>query len=473
MKNKLKIGLIPAHRNLMDEDYAVSFRNQIVSNIIKELQNIELVVPDHNLTKNGLVRDEEDATKTKMLFYDSKVDAIIVSAITYGDEKSIFTIIEEFKVPVFIFAIEDPEIPDGVYFKSAAVCGLIPISYGLHRRNIKFTFGGIFKPNDKKLINEIKSFIKVTSAINRLVGAKIGMIGSRPNDFEVCAINEGLMIERYKQRIIHFNLLDINYEMEKIPDDNKKVEDIINQIFSKVRTSYSSNDLIKLAKFELLIRKYIAEYDIDCLTVQCWTAIQEYIGLTPCLTASRLTDMGYPIACEGDVHGALTMLMQRELTLNTKAPLFLDILMLHPKEENVFLAWHCGNAPLSTKNTDQIAKLMSHCPFGDFNKQKGAATIEFRIKPGIITVNRITEHKGDFKLLTIKGKMIERNDNIRGAWSWIEVENRDELFKLIINEGFTHHVSIIHEDLAKETLELSKYLNFKLIGLKFKKDLYE
>ena len=38
------------------------------------------------------------------------------------------------------------------------------------------------------------------------------------------------------------------------------------------------------------------------------------------------------------------------------------------------------------------------------------------------------------------------------SWSWIEVENRDELFKLIINEGFTP-VSYTHLDVYKRQIE--------------------
>lgn len=463
---KIKLGLIPAHRDLMEEDYAINARNIFLKEIKKD-NSIEVICPDPGLTKGGLVRNEEDAGKVINLFEKEKLDAIIICAVTYGDEKSVFTIIENFPdLPVLIYAIKEDEIPANEYFKSAASCGLIPISYGLHRRKVKFTFGGIIKPEEKELHESLQFFIKITNTLNKFKGARIGMIGPRPNDFEICAINEGILLEKYRQRIIYLNLLDLKEDISKIPDENIRVREIIEDLLTGTETDYSKQDLKKLAKLEIVMKNYAKEYNLNAFTVQCWTSMQRNIGITPCITAGRITNQGLPVACEGDVYGAITMLLQQELVFSEEIPLFLDILMQHPEDKELFLAWHCGNASIACKTGNQVAKIMPHCPFGSvFDKKKGAATIEFMIKPGKVTINRVVEHGGNFKLLNVVGEMVKKENDIRGAWSWIKVRDREEMYKTIINEGFTHHVSIIHRDLTELFREVSRYLEFEFVNV--------
>lgn len=462
---KLKIGFIPAHRNLMDEKYAIKTKETILKNL-KKNSEIDISVPDMQLTEGGLVRSEKDSEKVVELFKKEKIDALLIIAITYGDEKSIFSIVEEFcDIPVILFAIKDPEIPNNEYFKSAASCGAIPMSFGLHRRKIKFIFGGIVDVEDKKFSDNIASFIKVSKAVKKFRKARIGMIGQRQDSFEVCAVNEGLMIEKYKQRIIPLNLIDLQNDIEKIKDNDNDVTRIIDDIVSKSECSFKREDLSKIAKLELIMLNYAKDYGLDAFTFQCWTAAQEHLGITPCLINGRITNLGYPVSCEGDVYGALSMLLQRELAAKEqKNPLLLDLLMPHPKEENLFLVWHCGNASILTKNDDQVAKISSHCPFGDiFGLEKGVATLEFMFKSGIITINRLVEHSGVFKLLSVVGNMVKRPDRIRGAWSWVEVKDRNKMYDIIFREGFTHHISVIQEDISSHLEDLCKFLDFELI----------
>jgi len=462
--DKLKVGFIPAHRDLMDEDYAKSVRNILVEKFIK-INDIDLIVPDELLTLNGLVRCEGDALKTADLFAEKEIDAIVIGAVTYGDEKSVFSIVEKnCDIPVFLFAVKDPEIPNNEYFKSAASCGAMPISFGMHRRGIKFTFGGIVDSYDSGFDKKLELFIRVANAVKRFKFAKIGIIGSRPNDFEICAFNEVDMIQKFKQKMVYIDLLDIEHKMKEIGDNDKEVMKIVEEILSKAECTFDKSFLVKNAKLEILMLKYAKEYNLSAFTIKCWTTIQEYIGLTPCLTNGRITFSGYPVACEGDVQGAQSMLIQYGLALEKKVPLFLDVLMQHPIENNLFLAWHCGNASVANINKKQIAKLMPHCPFADsYGSEKGASTIEFMLKPGIVTVNRLVEHNGIFKLLNFTGEMVERNDNLRGAWSWVKVKNREKVYDTIFNEGFTHHVSIIHEDISEYAKEFCKYLDIKFI----------
>ncbi len=67
---KIKVGFIPAHRNLMDEDYAIKAKDFFYGKLSNNLF-IELYCPDSNLIKNGLVKSFEDSQKVIKLFFIS------------------------------------------------------------------------------------------------------------------------------------------------------------------------------------------------------------------------------------------------------------------------------------------------------------------------------------------------------------------------------------------------------------------
>ena len=109
---KIKIGFIPAHRDLMDEEYAVAAKKLFEDSFMLD-RNVEAICPNDSLTRGGLGRNLEDAKKVADLFYEQKIDCIVLGAITFGDERSALTIVEKFfGLPVFVFAVAEPDIPE-------------------------------------------------------------------------------------------------------------------------------------------------------------------------------------------------------------------------------------------------------------------------------------------------------------------------------------------------------------------------
>ncbi len=185
---------------------------------------------------------------------------------------------------------------------------------------------------------------------------------------------------------------------------------------------------------------------------------RKYYGISSCYALGRLTDAGLLTACEVDIYGALTMLVQHSASLKTTRPHFIDWTIQHQEKKNVFLSWHCGNAPPSLVCKGCSINVMSHSilskPLG---KENTVGTAEFPLKPGVVTLNRLTERDGRFKMLITAGRIIQPNQALRGSWSWVQVENLDKLYRTLVKEGFTHHASLIHGDYTtavKEACEL-------------------
>lgn len=462
---RVKIGFVPAHREFFDEDWAVKMRKRCI-NVFSAIEKLGLVAPNDEITKRGLVRNEEDAEKTIQLFRENDVDGIIIGTMTFGDEISVLKIASAFADrPILLFGTkEGPFTPDGNRL-SDSFCGTLSISSGLHRRKIPFIFAGILFPEEKEFKEAILNFMRVCAIVRGFIRAKIGQVGPRPGPFETCAINEPALIERFKQIVVPISLVEIFQSANNLSDDEPEVQKIIREVETQADVSNVKRDiLLKLAKLECALKRFAVENKIAAMAVQCWTAMQNIYGVSPCLTMGRLTDKGIMAACEVDIYGALTMLIQYLASLKTTSPHFIDWTIQHQEKDNLFLAWHCGNAPpsLACEGCPRIVR--EHSILKKTVKLENSyGTIEFQLKPGTVTISRLVEYDGEFKMLITKGEIKQSSDNLRGSWSWVEVPNLKILYKTLVEEGFIHHASMIHGDYTRAIADACRFLGIKVI----------
>ncbi|MGM0366543.1 MAG: L-fucose/L-arabinose isomerase family protein [Actinomycetota bacterium] len=462
----LKIGFVPSHRSPFDRDWAADMRKRTIKAINERIEGIEIVYPDESLTDGGLITFQEDAYKAVRLFKEKDIKGLIIGTMTFGEELPNLTIAEAFdNIPILLFGTkEGPFTADGNR-RSDSFCGTISTAAGLSRRKIKFHFAGIYFPEEEGFIQAVTEFSKAVLTYNDFLGARIGMIGPRPAPFETCAINEISLISKFRHRIIPFNLLKVNADLGKITD--KQIEGTVGEIRKNYDCTLVEGESIStMAKLEYLLREYAQTENISGYGIQCWTSMQEEIGISPCLAMGRLTDSGIMCACEVDIHGALTMLVQYLASFKKTVPHFIDWTIQHQEDENSFLAWHCGNAPASLRCSSCKPVLNSHSILGrQIGYEKSFGTAEFQLKEGEVTLARLGETDGRFRMLIAKGEAYRDDRNLRGSWKWIRVKDLAGLYRTIIEEGFIHHASMIFGDRVKEIELFCKFADIEVVSV--------
>lgn len=461
---RVKIGFVPSHRSIFDERWAVNMRKRCID-IFSNIEGLELIVPDEKVTKNGLVSDEKDADKVIQMFNKREIDGVIIGAMTFGDEISALKIASAFAdKPILLFGTKEPPFtPEGKRL-SDSFCGTLSISSGLHRRKIPFLFAGIVFPEEEEFKRAIENFVRTCAIVKGFIGARIGQVGPRPRPFETCIFNETALIERFRQTIIPIPLSEIFNMANSLSDDDPKVKNIIREIEGQTDTvSIKYEVLIKLAKLEVALNIFAEKNSLSAMAIQCWDAMQDVYGTASCLPMARLTDHGIMTACEVDVYGALTMLIQYLASLKKTPPHFIDWTIQHQGKENVFLAWHCGNAPPSLACKECARVVREHFIMEKTKPGRACGTIEFQLKPGVVTICRLVEYDGEFKMLVTKGEIKQSTDNIRGSWSWVEVPNLKFLYRVLVEEGFIHHASMIHGDYTEAIMNACKLLGIEPI----------
>jgi L-fucose isomerase-like protein len=460
----LKIGFVPAHREPFGEDWAVEMRRRCLDAFPHSPQ-LEIIVPHERLTRGGCVRDDDEAEKVVALFRENEIDGLVIGTMTFGDEVSALAVASAFRdKPVLLFGTkEGPFTPDGNRL-SDSFCGTLSISSGLHRRRIPFIFGGIVFPEENNFKETVIDFLRTCAISRGFIGAKIGLVGPRPERFETCIFSEDQLMRKFKQRVTPVDLADIMSRASSLKD-SPAVKKIAKNIKAQADSSaIASATLQNIAGLECALEQFAAEKGLSAMGIQCWTAMQSVYGISPCYAMGRLTDKGIMTSCEVDIYGALTMLLQYLASLGETVPHFIDWTIRHQERENVFLAWHCGNGPPSLACREGDISLKSHSILGpSLGIDRSMGTAEFQIAPGMVTLSRLQEHDGKFKMLVAEGEIVASQQKLRGSWSWVEVPDLDKLYATLVKEGFTHHASLIHGDCSRALVNACELLGIEAV----------
>jgi len=451
----VKLGFLPAHRAPFSLDWAKQMRRRCIE-VFEKVDEVEIVAPDDKVSAHGLVTDEKDAKGVIEFFTKENIKGLIIGTMTFGEELPLLSVAEAFSdLPILLFGTkEGPFTADGNRL-SDSFCGTLSASSGLYRRKIPFQFAGIVFPEEAEFKTKIENFGRTCLAVDGFFGARIGQVGPRPMQFETCAVNEVTMIDVFRQRVVPITLAEIFEEAKKLESDDKKLKKILAEITGRVKCEgVPSQSFEKMARLEVALHEFIDREVLSCLGIQCWTAMQNIYGVSSCLTMGRLTEQGYPAACEVDLHGALTMLIQYLISFRNVPPHFIDWTIQHQEDSNKFFAWHCGNAPQCLVAKNDSVNVNKHSVLALDNSY---GTAEFQLREGFVTINRLVEYDGEFKLLITKGRIVPDSRKLRGSWSWVEVDDLEELYDTLVYEGFTHHASMIYGEYIDSLVEFCRF----------------
>jgi len=462
--DKIRLGFVPAHRYPYDEDWAVEMRQRCIS-ALKAVTGVEIIVPGVGLIHNGLVRDDTGAKATIDLFAQRDVQGVIIGTMTYGDEVSALQVAERLDVPVLAFGTKEGSFtPDGGR-RSDAFCGTLAITSGLHRRHIPFSFLGIVWPEEEAFARGVETFARACAAVQGFVGARVGLVGQRTERSESGIIDEAALMRCFHQRVVPIPLPEVLATAAHWPDKEHHLLATLEEIKREAACGACREEsLVKAAKLELTLQRYFQERELNAMAVSCWSDVPEQYGICTCSAQSRLTGRGMLAACEADVYGALTMLVQHRASLQATVPHLIDWTIGHQRAQDVFLAWHCGNAPVClAADREQVVIREQAIMSQMVGPERSEGAIEFQLKPGIVTLSSLAECEGAFKMLITRGEIIPSEDHLRGSWAWVRVPDLSSLYRTLAEEGFAQHASMIHGDIADAVEAFCRFVDIEVV----------
>jgi len=436
--NKIKIGVLVTGDPILDLDAARENAKEIYGRL--EEIGVDVVRTD------DVVTSVKDAIFVADKFKKEDVDLLLVLVGTFTEDPIPTTVTRRLMKPVILWATPEPQLGEilNIEVDCGSLVGLMMNASALRKmgKHLKVIFG---KPSDEKALDQIKKTIKVVGVIKRLQDARIGLVGYRAPGFYDATFDEVQLKNFTGLEVVHIDLSELYSEMQKISE-----EDAENVMTEAVEKGYKFMELtkgqqIREARIYLALKKLIGKHDLSGVAVKCWPELK----FSSCFSLSKLSDDGTPAGCEGDINGTATMLILYHLT--GKPVFFCDVFHLD-EERNTILTFHCGAAAASLAEDPHDVTLWRH-PLGE------GVTAEFPIKPGYVTIARLGNILGKYRMLITSGEAMETKQMVRGNPLEIKLNvNVTDFLRKVTSEGIEHHYLIVHGDVRDELVEFCDLL---------------
>ena len=447
--DKILLGFAPTRRSIFSAPAAVEYANYTREKLRK--MGVEFVDID-DISSDGLLHDDKDRVKIAKKFKAVGVDGLFFPHTNFGTEYEVARLAKEMGLPVLLWGPRD-ERPDanGVRLRDSQ-CGLFATGKVLRRFQVPFTYLCNCNLEDEAFERGVKLFLAVCNTVKAFRHTRILQIGPRPFDFWSTMCNEGELLEKFNIQLAPVPLPELTVEMRKVKADKAQLAKIVAFCREQFKISVSEEQLENIAALKGAMRNLAEKYGCNAGCIQCWNALQDEIGIMPCAANSLLNEEGFPVACETDIHGAITSVLVEAAGMGVKRSFFADWTVRHPDNENGELLQHCGPWPSSCLNCKP--EICYPLAFDYPGAVAGEA------KHGTMTLARFDGDNGEYSLLLGNAKGID-GPYTKGTYVWVEVRNWKRLEAKIVEGPYIHHCVGIHEDVVPVLYEACKYLGIR------------
>jgi L-fucose isomerase-like protein len=450
MNHKVLLGYAPTRRRIFSAEDAVKYKKIIRDKMVSLGVNF---VDIEDINSEGLLRCADDVEPVIKKFKEAGVNALFIPHCNFGSEHSCAKVARALGVPVLLWGPRD-EAPlvDGSRLRDTQ-CGLFATGKVLRRMRVPFTYLPNCRTEDELFTRGLKTFLAAANVIKEVRSARILQIDTRPGDFWTMMVNEGELLERFGVQVFPINMIELVDRVRAlIASGDKEVDAVIKLINEKMEVCVDADSVRKVACLKTAMKYYAEENRCNAIAIQCWDALQQALKLMPCCANALLTDEGIPVACETDIHGAVTSIMAQAAGMGKTPSFFVDWSVRHPTNDNGELLQHCGPWPISLAKDkaklDRPFAFPDHCP--------GSVVAE--LKHGELSLLRFDGDNGEYGMLMGTAKTIE-GPKTQGTYVWIEVPSWPKVESMIVKGPYVHHAVGIHGNILPVIYEALPYLD--------------
>jgi L-fucose isomerase-like protein len=451
----MTMGLIVGNRGFFPDHLAKSGREEMLQ--VLESAGIDVVVLTPEQSKHGAVETREEAKRCAALFRaaSERIDGVIVTLPNFGDERAIADTLRlaRLNVPVLVQATPDTPSKMTIAHRRDSFCGKMSACNNLKQYGIPYSLTTLHTvaPNSEEFKKDLAWFAGVCRVVNGLRNLRIGAIGARPAAFNTVRYSEKLL-EASGISVETLDLSEVLGSISRMPDDDEQAVRKLQTIQKYVSTSgVPQAALMKMAKLGVVVDQWMSAASVQISAVQCWTSIEENLGVVPCTVMSMMSDNLLSSACEVDVCGVLSMHCLR-LASETPSAL-LDWNNNYGSHPDKAVCFHCSNLP---KHFFRDVKMdYQEIIAGTVGKDNTFGTCVGRVKSGAMSYARFStdDRSGRIRGYVGGGNFTDDPLETFGGAGVVEIPRMQELLRYICENGFEHHVAanfstvpgIVHE----------------------------
>lgn len=448
---KFRVGYACLARLSFDGAYA----KELFDRSLKSLSRLDVEVihpPDLTVT-------EEDAEALAERFHAERVDVVLVQYGTFALGTLIPILADRLSAPFILWGVPEPSL-GGPKLRSNSLCGVNMNAHTLMRLGRKYEY--IFcEPEEAP--ERLRPSFRALECLKRLRRVRLGLVGYRAPGFYTSTFDEMGLRRLLGVEVHHVTLAELADEAKRFEPARVKQEiEAIRATAPTCDAAVTSDELDKAAALSLAFREVAAKNRLSAYAVKCWPEFSAHYGIMPCSTMSHLTDLGMLSACEGDVYGAVTMLMEHYLS--GKTPMFADFIAIDEKR-NVGLAWHCGSAPTCLAAKTARVRLGKH-PTAEGGNKRGV-TVNFPVEgSGPVTMARLGVGPNGLRMFFAGGEAVEPEATLAGnCWAVRFEAPVRRLLDIILGEGLEHHTALVQADVRADLRRIARWLGLEMLDV--------
>jgi L-fucose isomerase-like protein len=437
---KLRIGFVNLILDFLEgQDVAVEYSKQVKDYLRKEL-DVDVVEYPEPLAKRA------QAVMAWKQFKAADVDAVILFNGTFSTGELTAEIIRNLDLPFALWGIGELALSKMEFTGSmvgAMAAGTLFKNLG---RRFTFVYGPI---TDERARRRLGVFIRAVRGIAYLKEASIGVIGMRPDGFEISDFDELAVKKLFGTEITKISMYAFTKTIKAV--DEKEIDRDM-EVQKKIFT-ISSKDLEEargLSRVYLALKKVVEERNIQSYAPDCWPELRDDDKTPICPANGRMNAEGVMASCECDVDGSLTLMLEHAITGGT--PWWADFVNLI-EDNDTLLWWHCGNAPYDLSTDKPVIRKV----FG------GLAQTQI-LKAGKATVCRLNSIRGEYTIHAGVGDVIETKPLLKGSNLCVRMKGGNMAFvESLLKNGIPHHNGIVYGDILEELREFANLMNIPII----------
>jgi L-fucose isomerase-like protein len=449
-KSKMTMGLIVGNRGFFPDHLAKSGRDEMLQVLQSAGMDVVALTPEQS--KHGAVETHEEAKRCAALFRaaSDRIDGVIVTLPNFGDERAIADTLRlaRLDVPVLIQATPDAPSKMTISHRRDSFCGKMSACNNLTQYGIPYSLTTLHTvtPNSEEFKKDLAWFAGICRVVNGIRNLRIGAIGARPAAFNTVRYSEKLL-EASGISVETLDLSEVLGGISRMRDDDERAVRKLETIQKYVSTSgVPQAALLKMAKLGAVVDQWMSAASVEISAVQCWTSIEENLGVVPCTVMSMMSDNLLSSACEVDVCGVLSMHCLR-LASETPSAL-LDWNNNYGSDPNKAVCFHCSNLP---KHFFRDVKMdYQEIIAGTVGKDNTFGTCVGRVKSGPMSYARFSTDDRSGKIRGYVGGGNFTDDPLEtfGGAGVVEIPRMQELLRYICVNGFEHHVAANFSNVA-------------------------
>lgn len=385
--------------------------NQIVLDVISRLESL-----GYEIRNVGIVDTPARAVQAGRRLAESHVCATVAVGVSWYEDYLVLDLLEECQAPFLLWSLPGME--------TGSLCGMQQLTYTLRELGVPFQaiFGAV---PDPRLETKINQYLQAAMLRYRLRRARIGRAGEHVPGMNDAAVNELALKRTIGPRVVPVDVTSLLKRTETISEESAQAA--WSTLTSQVgRCGVPDGDGIVSMKVLAAFEEQIEQLELDAVAVGCYPHLMGRV----CLAASVLADRGIPLACEGDVNGAVGQLI---LGMLTGSPTH-NTDWLEPLEDGTVILSHCGNGSFDLAESRQQIEL---APVRLMNQ---GACVLFPAKPGPVTLLNLVPHGSGYQLTLLEGEAVPTTMVFPGNPLRVRFDMPiDSILDWIHEEGVGHH----------------------------------